>query len=166
MIIIGLGSNLPGPDGETPVQILEGALEKLAAEGVKITARSTWYETEPVPPSDQPNFINGVVAVECLLSPQGLMDILLRIEESFGRRRVTRWEARVLDLDIIDFEGMVLPSRDGWQAACEQESNSLILPHPRMHQRRFVLEPLAEILPEWTHPALGQDAEHLLEQIA
>ncbi len=129
-------------------------------------ARSSWYETEPVPPSDQPNFVNGVVAVECLLSPQGLMDILLRIEEGFGRQRVTRWEARVLDLDIIDFEGMVLPSRDGWQVACEQESKSLILPHPRMHQRRFVLEPLAEILPEWTHPALGHDAKKLLEQIA
>ena len=165
MIIIGLGSNLPGTGGESPSQTLDAALEKLADRGVEIVERSSWHETEPVPPSDQPNFSNGVALVRTDLSPKNLMDLLLQIEADFGRQRRTRWEARVLDLDIIDFDGRVLPNPEGWQAAGEMETAELVLPHPRMHQRSFVLRPLAEILPEWTHPVLGSGIRQLLEQI-
>lgn len=163
MIIIGLGSNLPGPGGEAPQQNLEAALEQLAARGVDIIVCSSWIETEPVPPSDQPYFTNGVALIDSDLSPEALMHELLEIEAGFGRQRRTRWEARILDLDIIDFHGQVLPDEAGWQAADEQEAAGLVLPHPRMHGRRFVLEPLAEVLPGWRHPVLGQSVEELLD---
>ena len=165
MIIIGLGSNLPGSDGASPRQNLEAALEKLAAGGVEIMVRSSWHDTEPVPPSDQPNFANGVAEVRTNLSPQIMMQEMLEVEASFGRQRRTRWEARVLDLDIIDYDGLILPDEAGWMAAGEAETGAIVLPHPRMHQRRFVLEPLAEIRPGWTHPVLGLTVEELLDQM-
>lgn len=168
MIIIGLGSNLPGPGGASPRQNLEAALERLAARGVDIIVRSSWYQTAPVPPSDQPDFTNGVALVRTGLSPQALMQELLRIETGFGRQRRRRWEARILDLDIIDFNGLVRPGDGRWRSAGEQPaaspgSGELVLPHPRMHQRRFVLQPLAEILPGWRHPVVGHSVEQLLE---
>ena len=163
MIIIGLGSNLPGPGGATPRRNLEAALENLAARGMDIIVRSSWYQTEPVPPSDQPLFTNGVALVRGDMSPETLMAEMLEIEAGFGRQRLGRWEARVLDLDIIDFNGLVLPGKAGWRAAANQEIEGLVLPHPRMHQRRFVLQPLAEILPGWIHPVLGRSVEQLLD---
>ncbi|MCH8862992.1 MAG: 2-amino-4-hydroxy-6-hydroxymethyldihydropteridine diphosphokinase [Proteobacteria bacterium] len=167
MIIIGLGSNLPGPGGATPRRNLEAALENLAARGMDIIVRSSWYQTEPVPPSDQPLFTNGVALVRGDMSPETLMAEMLEIEAGFGRQRLGRWEARVLDLDIIDFNGLVLPGKAGWRAAANREiaeqATELVLPHPRMHQRRFVLQPLAEILPGWIHPVLGRSVEQLLD---
>jgi 2-amino-4-hydroxy-6-hydroxymethyldihydropteridine diphosphokinase len=165
LIIIGLGSNLPGPGGGTPRQNLEAALEQLVLRGVDIIVRSSWHETEPVPPSDQPYFTNGVVLVGTELPPDALMQELLQIEANFGRQRAVRWEARILDLDIIDYNGLVLPHKADWQGAGGDEAAGLVLPHPRMHQRSFVLQPLAEVLPGWRHPVLGHSVEQLLDQV-
>jgi len=142
MIVIGLGANLPSAAGP-PAETLEAALAALQQAGVTVVARSRWYKTAPVPVSDQPWFLNGVVAVETKLEPPELMALLQQIERRFGRQRGARDAARTLDLDLLDYDGRV------------EEGPGLVLPHPRMHLRAFVLKPLAELVPHWRHPKLG-----------
>ena len=149
MILLGLGANLPSPAGP-PVATLEATLAALAAAGVTIVARSRWYRTAPVPVSDQPWFINGVARVETGLEPLALLRLLQQIELQFGRRRGVRNEARPLDLDILDYDGRI------------EDGSGLILPHPRMHERAFVLLPLAEVAPGWRHPTLGETVSALI----
>ena len=112
--------------------------------------RSRWYTSQPVPPSDQPWYVNGVAAVETALAPMALLEALLAVEAGFGRRRSVPDAARTLDLDLLDY--------DGTQCVGER----LVLPHPRLHERRFVLAPLAEIAPQWRHPRSGKTAAELL----
>lgn len=152
MILIGVGSNILGPQGATPRQNCHNALKLLEGSGVAISRRSRWYRSSPVPPSDQPWFINGVVAVEAAgLEPEPLLELLHQIELEFGRRRSQPNAPRPLDLDILDFDGRIT-SPDA----------SVVLPHPRMHQRAFVLMPLSEIAPEWRHPVIGDTVSELI----
>ena len=145
MILIGVGSNIPGPQGATPRQNCHNAVKVLADAGLAITGRSRWYRSSPVPPSDQPWFINGVIAVEAVgVEPGPLLELFHEIELDFGRRRAQPNAPRPLDLDILDFAGRVSGPND-----------ALVLPHPRMHQRAFVLLPLSEIAPDWRHPVSG-----------
>jgi 2-amino-4-hydroxy-6-hydroxymethyldihydropteridine diphosphokinase len=149
MILIGLGANLPSVAG-SPQQTLEAALAALEEAGVKIVARSRWYRTAPVPASDQPWFVNGVVRVETRLEPAALLALLQQIERRFGRQRGVRDAARTLDLDILDYNGRAEAGSDP------------VLPHPRMHERAFTLLPLAELAPQWRHPQLGQSVAALI----
>ncbi len=149
MILIGLGANLPSAVG-SPLETLEFALRKLSEVGVVVVVRSRWYQTAPVPVSDQPWFVNGVASVETELKPRELMASLHDVERDFGRRRGIRNEARPLDLDIIDYDGEV------------DDGPDLVLPHPRMHERAFVLLPLAEIVPGWRHPRLKKTVSDLI----
>jgi 2-amino-4-hydroxy-6-hydroxymethyldihydropteridine diphosphokinase len=149
MILIGLGANLSSSAGP-PRATLEAALAKLEQAGVKISRRSRWYKTAPVPISDQPPFVNGVVAVETRLGPSDLLALLQKIEAQFGRQRGVRDAARTLDLDILDYDGRI------------EDGPGLTLPHPRMASRAFVLKPLAEIAPEWRHPTLGETVTALI----
>jgi 2-amino-4-hydroxy-6-hydroxymethyldihydropteridine diphosphokinase len=126
------------------------AVAQLPAIGVAIVARSPWYLSEPVPASDQPWFVNGVVEVATELPPTELLARLLALETQFGRERRTRDAARTLDLDLLDYDGR------------ECATPNLILPHPRLHERRFVLAPLCDIVPDWRHPRLGLTAAELL----
>src|SRR5207237_2459085 len=96
-----------------------------------------WYLSEPVPPSDQPWFVNGVAIVETALAPAALLARLMSVERRFGRRREARNAARPLDLDLLDYEG------------CDCATVSLTLPHPRLHERRFVLAPLVHVALVW-----------------
>jgi 2-amino-4-hydroxy-6-hydroxymethyldihydropteridine diphosphokinase len=149
VILIGLGANLPSAAG-APKQTLEAALARLEAFDVHVAARSRWYRTAPLPASDQPWFVNGVARVETVLDPPALLDLLRKIEQEFGRRRTVRNAARTLDLDIIDYDGRI------------ENGSDLVLPHPRMQDRAFVLLPLAEIAPAWRHPSLGKTVETLI----
>jgi 2-amino-4-hydroxy-6-hydroxymethyldihydropteridine diphosphokinase len=150
LILIGLGANLGSPVWGSPRQTLTAALAALEAEGVATLARSGWYRSAPVPPSEQPWFTNAVASVATPLDARDLLALMQKTEIAFGRVRGERNSARVLDLDLLDYRGERI------------QTPELILPHPRMHQRRFVLEPLAELAPQWRHPILGQTAEQLL----
>jgi 2-amino-4-hydroxy-6-hydroxymethyldihydropteridine diphosphokinase len=150
LILIGLGANLDSPVWGSPRQTLTAALAALEAAGVAALARSGWYRSGPVPPSEQPWFINAVVSVATPLDASDLLALMQKTEIAFGRVRAERNAARVLDLDLLDYCGERI------------QTPELTLPHPRIHQRRFVLEPLAELAPQWRHPIFGQTAEQLL----
>lgn len=140
MIIIALGANLPGPHGG-PYDTIMAAHDALAGRNIRIVASSRIWLTEPVPVSDQPWYHNQVVAVETTLSPLALLEALQDIERGFGReRRTERNAARVLDLDLIAYDDEIV------------DRPELIIPHPRAHERGFVLLPLREISPGWVHP--------------
>ena len=153
-VYIGLGANLPSPEHGTPRATLEAAMRALEAQGLMIVARSPLYESEPVPVSDQPWYLNAVVEVATDLSPAEVLALLHSVENAFGRVRAVRNEARVLDLDLLDHRGTV---RDG--------PDSPLLPHPRLSDRAFVLLPLRDIAPGWRHPASRRTIAELLESL-
>jgi 2-amino-4-hydroxy-6-hydroxymethyldihydropteridine diphosphokinase len=153
MILVALGANLAGPAGP-PLAQCEAALARMPASGITVTGRSPWYETTPYPPSDQPRFVNGVAAVKTTLSPTDLLAALHAIERGLGRVRSVPNAARAIDLDLLDYDGLV---RDGPEPP--------ILPHPRMAERDFVLRPLADLAPAWRHPASAMTAAELLAKL-
>jgi len=160
MILIGLGSNLSGQQFDTPRAVLEAALAAMPAHGIFVKDLSRFYTTEPVPKSDQPWFVNAVARVECALAPQDLLNRLHDIETGLGRARRIKWEARIIDLDIIALDDQVIPSPDRWPA-----SGGITIPHPRLHERLFVLKPLQDICPGWSHPVLGKTVEELITAV-
>ena len=136
---VGIGANL-GPREET----LRRAVELLGrADGVEVVGVSELRETDPVGVVDQPPFLNGAVSVETTLSPRVLLDLLLEVERSLGRERGERWGPRFVDLDLLVYGNEVL------------DEPGLHVPHPRLHERRFALEPLAEMSPELEIPGRG-----------
>jgi len=152
MILLGLGANLASPEFGVPPESLEAALAALERQQIHIPRRSRWYRSAPVPISDQPWYVNGVAVIETALMPRDLLTCLQSIEMRFGRVRGERNAARVLDLDILAYDEQVTAPGD---PAPE-------LPHPRLHQRAFVLRPLAEVAPGWRHPRLHRTVESLL----
>jgi 2-amino-4-hydroxy-6-hydroxymethyldihydropteridine diphosphokinase len=154
VILIGIGSNLASFAAEMgPREIVKQALAELPVYGIQIAAQSSWYESEPIPPSHQHWYVNGVAIVTTTLTPTGLLRRLMALENSFGRVRSIPNAARTLDLDLLDHNGRL------------RDTPTLSLPHPRMHQRRFVLEPLCEIAPGWRHPRLGLTATELRDRL-
>jgi 2-amino-4-hydroxy-6-hydroxymethyldihydropteridine diphosphokinase len=153
-VYIGLGANLPSPEHGTPRATLEAAMRALEAQGLTIVARSAFYESEPVPVSDQPWYLNAVVEVATDRDAAATLALLHSVENAFGRVRAVRNEARVLDLDLLDHRGTV---RDG--------PDSPLLPHPRLTDRAFVLLPLRDIAPGWRHPVSGRTITELLESL-
>jgi len=136
---VGIGANL-GPREET----LRRAVDLLGrADGVEVVGVSELRETDPVGVVDQPPFLNGAVSVETTLSPRALLDLLVEVERSLGRVRGERWAPRVVDLDLLVYGIEVL------------DEPGLHVPHPRLHERRFALEPLAEMNPELEIPGRG-----------
>lgn len=150
---IALGSNLSSSAGDRGANLYL-AIEHLRALG-RVVAVSSFYDTEPVGFLDQPRFLNAGVCLETELEPSALLDALLAIERTMGRDRSTTVAKgpRVIDLDLILFGQVVM------RTAC------LILPHPAMRERRFVLEPLVEIAPEMVDPITGKKLAELLADL-
>jgi 2-amino-4-hydroxy-6-hydroxymethyldihydropteridine diphosphokinase len=144
-IIVGLGANLPSQYG-APRTACGAALELLEGSGIKIIARSPWYESAPVPISDQPWYVNGVIIIDSKLPPAVILEHLLEIEAGMGRQRGVRNAARIIDLDLLAYG----------ETITETGQNEPDIPHPRLHQRAFVVLPLRDLLPNWRHPASGQ----------
>lgn len=133
---LGLGSNL----GDRHAN-LKNAVELLVSNPrIEVVKVSTFYETEPVGYTDQPDFLNGVVMIETDLQPSELLAVILEIENLMGRIRTIRWGPRVLDIDVLLYNAEII------------DEEGLQIPHPRMTERRFVLEPLAEIAPDLILP--------------
>jgi 2-amino-4-hydroxy-6-hydroxymethyldihydropteridine diphosphokinase len=169
--LIALGANLPAA-GRPPVETLERALAMLAASPeVRLVARSRWWRTPAEPPGSGPDFVNGAARLETALAPEALLAALHGIEAALGRTRPARWAPRVCDLDLIAMDGTVLPDRatlERWMALDPAEARRLrpprlILPHPRMHERAFVLLPLAEVAPGWRHPVTGRTVAEMCD---
>lgn len=155
VILVAIGANLPGPAGAPPLVACRAAAAALdALPGLRLRGLSRWYRTAPVPPSGQPDYVNGVAHLEGTAAPEALLASLQAIEARAGRARGVVNAARTLDLDIIDMDGMVRTARDP------------VLPHPRAHERAFVLAPLADVAPAWVHPVLGQTVATLLAAVA
>jgi 2-amino-4-hydroxy-6-hydroxymethyldihydropteridine diphosphokinase len=152
-VFIGLGANLSTPEHPTPKEVLIAALAMLPPIGIAVERRSRWYRSAPVPASDQPWFTNAVVLVSSALSPLELMAALHQVEDMLGRRRGERWAARPIDLDLIAYGSCVVDA--------SETDDALVLPHPRMHERAFVLLPLREIAPDWRHPKTGTQIDQL-----
>ncbi len=145
IVVVALGSNL-GP-GEA---LLEAALAAFEPAGLKVGSRSGWWRSAAWPDSTGPAYLNGVVLVETALDPRETLAVLHGIERDFGRERREPNAPRTLDLDLIAHGRAVM-------------DDGLVLPHPRAHERLFVMGPLSEIAPGWRHPLLGLTAVELAE---
>ena len=150
-IFISVGANLKRDKNISLVENCLNGLKLLKGYGIFLNSISQWYKTQPVPISNQPWFVNAVINVSTSLNPRETLDSLHEIEELFGRKRKIKNEPRTLDLDIIDFEGMI-------------KKTYPILPHPRMHLRHFVLIPLYNIAPNWEHPVMKDSINNLIEK--
>lgn len=157
MILVALGSNINGPWG-SPRQSVEQALVVLNQWPLQLIAVSTLLETEPFGNTNQPNFVNGVAIINTALAPESLLRRLHMIERAGGRRRAKRWGPRTLDLDIIDYHGLIKPQFGHHQKA-------LVLPHPGIAERSFVLTPIMEIAPRWRHPLTHKTAKVMIHKL-
>lgn len=153
MILIALGANLPSRFGSPP-DTFAAVLSELDAHDVIVKCCSSLWKTAPVPVSDQPWYYNQVVEVSTELAPLSLLQKLHDIEAEMGRTREVRNEARVIDLDLIAYNDCIMNDIEG-----------AVVPHPRMHERLFVLGPMHEIAPHWRHPVIGLTVNSLLNAL-
>ena len=152
-LFIGLGANLT-PDGfATPQAGCEAATVMLGNLGVDVIRMSRWYESAPVPLSDQPWYLNAVAEAATGFDAVETLAVLHQVEAYFGRVRSVRNAARVLDLDLLDFGGQI------------HDQVALKVPHPRMHERAFVLLPLRDLVADWAHPQTGKSLDSLIDNL-
>lgn len=146
---LGIGSNMGNPVASCAVA--ERHISDIG--GVAVLRRSSLYRTQPVGIAEQNWFVNGVIEVRTALGPRSLMDAILGVEEKMGRIRKGKWGPRIIDIDIL-FYGQLVMDEEG-----------LVIPHPRLHKRRFVLVPLDEIASHAIHPAFGISVRGLLDRL-
>jgi len=147
-VFIGIGSNLGNRE-----EYCRNAINLLMDSGISVLKRSAMIETKPWGVTDQPEFMNMVIEIETSLKPDELLILLKKTERAVGRTDTVRWGPRVIDLDILLYDDSVIKTPD------------LEIPHPRIHEREFVLRPLAEIAPDAVHPVLGKSFQELLEEL-
>jgi len=161
--LVALGGNMPS-DAGSPADTLRAAVDAMRARGLRIGAVSRLYATPCFPEGAGPDYVNAAVRVMGVRDPDKLLEKLHEIEAEFGRQRQRRWGMRTLDLDVVAVGDMVLPDRatqTAWRnldpAAQQRKApGELILPHPRMQDRAFVLVPLADVAAAWVHPLSGR----------
>jgi len=151
VILIALGANLPSSAG-APAATLRAALGTLRQQNVAVKDVSPFYRSIAWPDPTHPEFVNAVARLETTLAPDALLAMLKGTERAFGRQSAERNAPRPLDLDIVDYDGRI-------------ESGSPILPHPRLHERAFVLIPLRDIARSWRHPVSGLSVNLLIESL-
>ena len=153
MILVAIGSNLNSKSFGSPEQNCNAAIDMLK-KYFEVAQSSSFYKTEPIPKSEQPWFVNCIVNIKSKISPSRILDTLLEIELQFGRKRNKKNEARVLDLDLIAYNSLIV------------KSLKLTLPHPRMHLRKFVIQPICDINKNWIHPISKKKAFEILKELA
>lgn len=166
---VAFGANLPSTAGE-PIETLRAAVRDLEGSDVAVTAISRIYETPCFPQGAGPDYINFAAEIETCLAPEALLARLHEIEHRFGRVRKVRWAGRPVDLDLMAMADEILPdmaSVQNWIALPPAEQSvrapdRLILPHPRIQDRAFMLIPFADLAPDWRHPILGQTVAEML----
>ena len=153
MIFLGIGSNLDSKFGNRFLNIRK-TIDFMLSEKIKIKKISNFYETPSYPDNKQPKFINVVIAIEFKLDPENLLLKTLSIEKKMQRTRSIKNEPRTCDIDIIDFNSLVVNNKN------------INLPHPKTHERNFVLFPLQEIYPMWIHPIMNKKIDFLIENLS
>ena len=156
IVYLGLGSNLRQPSYRNAVKVIESLKKKLYKSGLRVTKSSNYWLTYPIPFSNIPKFINCVVKCTIVAkkanNPISLLAYLKNLETELGRKKKSKNISRLIDIDILDFKGVILNER-------------LILPHPRMHSRKFVLKPMKKIAPNWKHPKYNKKIDFLINKI-
>lgn len=170
--LIALGANLSSDLGG-PAQTLAAAIARLPAVGLRVSAVSRFFETPCFPAGAGPDYVNAALQVRTELGPQAVLDALHGIEADLGRVREQRWGQRVIDLDLIAYGDRILPDLATfarWRdlpAETQRTATpvSLILPHPRLQDRAFVLVPLRDIAPDWCHPVSNDTVLDMLADL-
>jgi 2-amino-4-hydroxy-6-hydroxymethyldihydropteridine diphosphokinase len=157
MILVGFGSNMEGPWGN-PRASVERALQEMNTGPIRLITHSELIDTDPYGRKNQPRYVNAVAHIVTHLPPDALMRRLLAIEIKGGRKRRLRWGPRTIDLDLLDYHGFTL--RFG-----SPKNTTLVLPHPDLHRRTFVLAPIKEIAPRWVHPVFRLPVNTLLYRL-
>ena len=171
-VLIALGGNLRS-DAGPPERTLRAALSRLADAGARDPRVSPFYATPCFPPGAGPDYVNAAAALTLPGDPWEVLDLLHRVEADFGRARDRRWGRRTLDLDLLAVGDAVLPDAQAharWRdlpldAQMRETPDRLILPHPRIQDRAFVLVPLAEVAPNWVHPLLKQSVRQMRDAL-
>ena len=171
--LVALGANVTSPVGP-PVETMRAGLAALASDSITVLAKSRLYATPCMPQGAGPDYVNAVALIQTSLSAKGLLNRLHALEARFARERKQRWASRTLDLDLIDFGGMIVPDAATysiWRALepsrqAHEAPDQLILPHPRMQDRAFVLVPLHDVAPDWRHPVSGLTVAQMISQIS